>query len=66
VEFNKLKHKDSIMEYLVKFEKLKTHVLHSHPTLNESYFVSRFTNGLNDSLRLMVNMFYPTTVEQAA
>jgi len=54
------------MEYLVKFEKLKAQALHSHPTLNESYFVSRFTNSLNNMLRLMVNMFYPTTVEQAA
>ena len=49
----------------IEFEKLKARTPYSHPILNESYFVSRFTNGLNVTLRLMVNTFYPMMVEQA-
>ena len=47
---NKLKQEDSVMEYVVKFEKLKALVLNSHPTLTESYFVTSFISGLDDAL----------------
>ena len=40
-------------------------MLNSHLTLNESYFVSKFINGLDDALRLSVKMFCPTMMEQA-
>jgi len=53
------------MEYLVKFEKLKTLVLNSHPTLTMSYLALRFINDLDNTLRLTVKMMCPTTVQQA-
>ena len=37
----------------------------SHPTLDESYFVSTFINGLNDELRCIVKMMQPVIVKQA-
>lgn len=39
--------------------------LNSHLTLNESHFVLKFINGLNDELRLMVKMMRPTMVHAA-
>ena len=41
-------------------------MLNSHLTLNESHFVSKFIYGLDDALRLNVQICCPTIVEQAA
>jgi len=35
------------------------------PTLNESYFVLRFINGLNNELRPIVKMMHHAMVKQA-
>ena len=65
-ELNNLKQEGSITNYKVKFEELQTLMLNSHPTMNESHFVLKFINGLNDSLRPMVKMMCPATVQTAA
>ena len=36
------------------------------PTLNESYFVLRFINGLNNELRPTVKMMHPATIKRVA
>ena len=64
-EFNNLKQNGSTMDYNVKFEEFKALLLNSYLTLNESYFVSRFINGLNDTLRPMVKMMCHAMVQQA-
>lgn len=54
------------MDYWVKFEELRSRMLNSHPTFNESCFVLNFVNGLNNALRSPLKMICPTTIEQAA
>lgn len=61
-ELNKLQ-EGLVIEYLVKFEKLKALVLNSHPTLTESYFVLSFISGLDDVLWPTVKMRYPVIVK---
>ena len=51
-------------DYNVRFEELKVVLLKSHPTLNKSYFVSRFINSLNDTLRAMVKMMHLAMTQQ--
>lgn len=65
-EFNKLRQKGTVEEYLIRFEELRALLTISQPMLDEAYFVSSFVSGLDDQLRLMVKMLQPTTVKQAA
>ena len=65
-EFNKLKQECMVDQYLFRFEKLKSLMIISHPTLDKSYFVSNFISGLIDELRPTVKMMQPVTVKEAA
>lgn len=53
-EFNKLKQMETVQDYQLKFEELKSLMLHRNPYLIEEYFVLRFISGLSDDLRSMV------------
>ena len=50
-EFSKLKQESFVMDYLVKFEELKSLMVIYHLTLNEIYFISSLISDLNDELR---------------
>lgn len=62
-EFNKLQQEGSVMDYLVKFEELKSSMIIYHLTLNEAYFVSSLISGLNEELRPTMKMMQPTRVK---
>jgi len=64
-EFNKLKQIGTIIEYLLKFEELKSLMLHRNPYLTNEYFVLSFISGLSDDLRSMVEMMRPRSVQEA-
>ena len=52
-------------EYQRKFEDLKSQVLEKEPGLTKTYFISAFIGGLQGELRNFVQMFKPTTLEEA-
>ena len=49
-EFNKMKQEGSVDEYLMRFEELKVSIDVVYSTLDEAYFVSNLTSGLNKEL----------------
>ncbi|EEF47098.1 conserved hypothetical protein [Ricinus communis] len=64
-EFNKLKQKNSVLEYQEKFEELKSLMLKYHPWLDEHYFVSSFISGLGKELRpLQLNVLTGVEAEE--
>ena len=65
-EFSKLKQEGTVMEYLARFEELRSLVCMIQPGLAEQYVVSIFVSGLKEELRPMIKMMTPTTMGQAA
>ena len=63
-EFNKLKQRGTIHEYQLKFEELKSLMLHMNPYLKEKYFVLSFISELSDNLRSMVKMMRPRSLQE--
>lgn len=61
-EFNKLVHKDSVDEYIGKFEELKffMHVVNSSPS--ESYYISSFVSELKKDIKHMLKILKPMTL----
>lgn len=60
-EFMRIKQGGSIDEYLDKFEDVRIRLEKVMPTLGETY-LSIFTGGLKDDVRLVVRMLKPTTL----
>ncbi|KAH6761080.1 hypothetical protein C2S51_018029 [Perilla frutescens var. frutescens] len=66
VEFNKLRHTGSYVEYVERFEELKECMtLYDNNAYSETYFVASFLSGLSEELRAAVKMFNPSSLEQA-
>jgi len=65
-EFNRLRQEGLVIDYQAKFEKLKFLMLNRNPGLTKDYFVSSFKGGLNDELRLAIQVLRPRTVPEAA
>jgi len=61
-KFNKLVQKDSVDEYVKKFEELKSlmHALNS--SLPESYYISGFVSGLKEDIKPMLKILKPMTL----
>ncbi|XP_026383573.1 uncharacterized protein LOC113279076 [Papaver somniferum] len=64
-EFNKLSQVGTVLEYQEVFEQLKALMLAKNRHLTEDYFTSSFISGLNEELRIVVQMFSPVTLEKA-
>ncbi|KAK1372370.1 hypothetical protein POM88_028563 [Heracleum sosnowskyi] len=64
-EFNKLYQSRSLMEYVERFEELKSLVLCKNVNLGERYFMSSFISGLRSELKPMVRMMKPTSLMDA-
>lgn len=65
-EFNKLRQSGEVRAYQRRFEELRSLMINHNPHLLEAYFISSFTSGLSDELRLMDKMLSPRTIEQVA
>ncbi|XP_026441802.1 uncharacterized protein LOC113340978 [Papaver somniferum] len=64
-EFNKLDQTTRVLDYKERFEELKALMLAKNPSLYEEYFIHSFISGLKEDIRLVVQMFNPTTLQQA-
>ena len=60
-----MKQNGIVEECQVRFEQLRSFLSLSHPYLDEEYFVSSSISGLEELIRLIVKMLFPTTVGQA-
>lgn len=64
-EFNKLSQVGNAVEYQVLFEELNALMITKKRYLTEEYFTSSFISGLDKDLRIGVQMFSPTSLQQA-
>ncbi|KAH6806298.1 hypothetical protein C2S51_031129 [Perilla frutescens var. frutescens] len=64
-EFNQLKHTGDYMEYVARFEELKESMLmFGQGIFTETYFMASFLTGLSEDMRVAINLFSPTSLEQ--
>ncbi|XP_026396090.1 uncharacterized protein LOC113290721 [Papaver somniferum] len=63
-EFNKLDQTGRVLEYQEQFEEVKALMLAKNKSLTEDYFIHSFVTGLKEYLRMVVQMFTPTTLQQ--
>lgn len=61
-EFNKLTQEGSLQEYQERFEDLRSMMLKINPTLDETYFISNFTSGLNKELKPIISLYKSQTL----
>lgn len=64
-EFNKLVQVTSVLDYVERFEELKSLLLCRNKNLDEAYFVSSFKSGLKSELKPMVRLMKPKTLLDA-
>ena len=64
-EFNKLAQNGTVLEYVERFEELKSVVLSRNPHLDEIYFISSFISRLKGELKPMVRLMKPRTLLDA-
>lgn len=64
-DFNKLKQGGTVHKYQLKFEELKSLMLHKNPYLTDEYFVLSFISGMSNDLRSMVKMTRLRLVQEA-
>ncbi|KAK1395189.1 hypothetical protein POM88_014245 [Heracleum sosnowskyi] len=64
-EFNKLSQTGSLMDYVERFEELKSLVLYRNANLEEGYFISSFISGLKMELKPMVRLMKPQSLLDA-
>ncbi|XP_017233152.1 uncharacterized protein LOC108207202 [Daucus carota subsp. sativus] len=61
-EFNKLVQGGPVLEYVEKFEELKSVLLCRNPQLDEKYFISSFISRLKSELKPMVRLMKPANL----
>ncbi|CAH9132841.1 unnamed protein product [Cuscuta epithymum] len=64
-EFNKLRQKGAVEEYIDKFSELKSFMLQRNKYLDEYYFLKSFLSGLKEEIRHMVEIVDPENLDQA-
>ena len=64
-EFNKLTQNGTVLDYVERFEELKSVVVSRNSHLDEKYFISSFISGLKGELRPMVRLMKPGTLLDA-
>ncbi|KAL5710528.1 hypothetical protein ACHQM5_021078 [Ranunculus cassubicifolius] len=63
--FNKLIQTGSVEDYFTQFEDLKSFMTSKNPSFTDEYFVLSFLSGLKEEIRIAVQMFQPSTLNQA-
>lgn len=65
IEFTKLQQTHDVKSYQEKFDELKSLVMVKNPNLSEEFLTSCFLRGLKEELRIPVQLFKPTELNQA-
>lgn len=65
IEFTKLQQNGDVKSYQEKFDELKSLVKVKNPDLSEEFLTSCFLRGLKEELRIPVQLFKPTELNQA-
>jgi len=64
-EFQRCHQVGRVDDYIKKFENAKSKVMQISAAFTEEVFVAGFVSGLKDEIKHMVNMFQPTTFNEA-
>ncbi|CAH9134345.1 unnamed protein product [Cuscuta epithymum] len=64
-EFNKLRQKGGVEDYIDKFSELKSFMLQRNKFLDDFYFLKSFLSGLKEEIRHIVEIVDPENLEQA-
>ena len=64
-EFNKRQQRDTLEEYVDKFEELRALLLIKNSLLPDEHFLDSFMGGLKPYLKSFVRVFHPKTSSKA-